>query len=209
MSARWFWSVLPAHGEAGRASAWQAALPAYHQEGNYHGLALAYALTCRAVQRVYGVLPQPEDWQRTEYGKPFLCAWPGIEVNLSHSGPIALCAVDTAPVGVDVQREIKAVTCALARRVCTPPERRWLDRQRQRETAFATLWTLKESYLKYRGDGLSGGLGTFTVYPEQGKVRTDCEGVRFSLCTLRPGYQAALCAKTPAGPPVFIDAGTL
>lgn len=209
MSARWFWSALPENADGESACAWRAVLPAYHQKETYHGLALAYALVRHAVRQTYGVAPRPEDWQRTEYGKPFLPAWPEIQVNLSHSGQVALCAVDTTPVGVDVQREIAPVSDALVRRVCTPPERRWLEGQPRREAAFATLWTLKESYLKYRGDGLSGGLKTFTVYPAREKVLTDRAGVRFSMCTLRPGYQAALCAGTLAGPPVFVDAGTL
>lgn len=209
MTAAWFWTALPTRADAETARRWQAALPAYHQKNGYHGMALVYALAGYAVRHVYGVALEPEDWQVGGQGKPYLPAWPGIELNLSHSGQLAMCAVDTAPVGVDVQREIQQVSDALVRRVCTPPERQWLEDQRPRGPAFATLWALKESFLKYRGDGLSGGLRTFTVYPENGTVQTDCAGVRFTACTPCPGYQAALCAQGPAGPPVFIDAGAL
>jgi len=41
---------------------------------------------------------------------------------------------------------------------------------------FQRLWTLKESYLKAVGTGISGGLGSMTFHFEPGGIRFEREG---------------------------------
>ena len=63
--------------------------------------------------------------------------------------------------GVDVEgpRRRTAVS-AIARRFFRPEERRALDEapRSERHLLFLRYWTMKESYLKYTGDGLAGGI---------------------------------------------------
>lgn len=100
--------------------------------------------------------------QRGPQGKPALAHHPDIHFNLSHSGTMAVCAVADRAVGVDVEqpREIRE---ALVRRVLTAEEQAWLASQADKETAFIRLWTRKESYLKWAGEGLSRRPDTFSV----------------------------------------------
>jgi len=113
---------------------------------------LARRLLERAAAEVWGLFPLPEP-ARTERGKPFFPGLPDRQFNLSHSGGFVLCALDAAPVGVDVQtvREPKQAT---VRRVLSPAERAWLEEQPDRAAAFTALWVLKEARVKQTGEGL-------------------------------------------------------
>lgn len=83
-----------------------------------------------------------------------------LHLNLSHSQGLLACALSHQPVGVDleVQRgRPRRDLAGLMDLVCSPKERSSLlelpdDAARQR--AFTQLWTLKESYFKWRGTGL-------------------------------------------------------
>lgn len=85
---------------------------------------------------------------RTPRGKPYAENAP--HFNLSHSGRWILCAVDDAPVGVDIETP-RPVSPALMRRTCTPAELAEIDGRPER---FLQTWTAKEAYLKYRGTGI-------------------------------------------------------
>ena len=63
--------------------------------------------------------------------------------------------------GVDVEGpRRRTVVSAIARRFFRPEERRALDEaaESERSQLFLYYWTMKESYLKYTGEGLAGGL---------------------------------------------------
>jgi len=103
-------------------------------------------------------------------GKPSLGgahAASGIRFNLSHSGGLALCAVTRLrEVGVDVEvlRADKPLI-RLAERFFASSEiaaLRGLSQERL-TAAFFQCWTLKEAYIKARGDGLSIPLNAFEV----------------------------------------------
>ena len=71
-----------------------------------------------------------------------------------------------------------------------------------RPAAFYNIWTRKDAYIKARGDGITGGLDTFSVTlgAEAALLRSDegrAEVARWQLATLdsEPGYVAALCAE--------------
>ncbi len=92
----------------------------------------------------------------TAGGKPQPAGNTGWQVNVSHSGRWAVCALDSAAVGIDVQ-QIRSVRClALARRWFSPAETAWLEQQPLacRLPQFFRLWTAKESVLKAQGVGL-------------------------------------------------------
>ncbi len=91
-----------------------------------------------------------------EHGKPFLDGSP-IEFNLSHSGDIALIAVATCPVGVDVERLRPVLDLDdLAPRVCSPAEVAELAAlaEPHRAHAFLAMWTRKEALAKAMGAGI-------------------------------------------------------
>lgn len=100
-------------------------------------------------------------------GKPHLPDRPDVHFSLSHSGSRVLCALSEAELGCDVEGP-RRCDLALARRFFHPDETAWLLSlpPREQDAAFLRLWTLKESYVKAVGLGLSLPLDAFRILPE-------------------------------------------
>lgn len=116
------------------------------------GRAEARALLALALEEGFGLRQMPEI-ARGERGKPYFPSHPQIHFNLSHSGPLALCAVGEEPVGVDIE-VLRPRSPRLPQRALTPEELVWYDARGRRWEDFYTLWTRKESLVKYTGAGL-------------------------------------------------------
>lgn len=110
------------------------------------------ALLAQALEQAFFLAPLPEI-AVTEAGKPFFPALPHCFFNLSHSGPMVLCAVGTVPVGVDVEQVIPRGT-SLPQFALSPPEYQEFLRRGGDWPAFYTLWTRRESWCKWTGKGL-------------------------------------------------------
>ena len=99
------------------------------------------------------------------YGKPILLNPHGIYFNISHSGNWVVCAIDDdGPVGVDVE-VIKPIDLAIAERFFSSEEYISLINQPEELQLkyFFLIWTLKESYIKAEGKGLSIPLNSFSI----------------------------------------------
>ncbi len=96
-----------------------------------------------------------------KYGKPHLSEFPQIQFNLSHSGRLAGALFSDVAVGFDVEEiEYATENEVLENRIFHPQEKLFLQEKpmrllRARCQFFYALWTLKESYLKALGCGLS------------------------------------------------------
>ena len=155
----------------------------------------AYELLAQGVRLVWGLDPLPEI-QRAEGGKPYFPREPGREFNLSHSGSLALCALDSRPVGVDIQ-VVKQWRTGLPSRVCAPEELAWLEGEREPWPAFTTLWAMKESRVKYTGRGLRELLSGIRVpIPKDGVSLYALDGIWFRLYW-GEGWRGAACGAVP------------
>lgn len=156
---------------------------------NLTSRAQARDLLALAVREAWGLSPLPEI-ARQEGGKPFFPGREDLHFNLSHSGGVALCALDGAPVGVDVQI-VKEWRPSLPRRVCSAGELAWLEGQPAFWPAFTLLWTLKEARVKESGRGLTPSVRDIRVpLPADGPVLFD--GLWFRSWS-GPGWAAAAC----------------
>jgi len=133
-----------------------------------------------------------------EGGKPR--AVDGPRFNLSHSGGYALLAVDDGPVGVDIEKWAtwyEKEWPALSRVAFHENERAALTRSGTPPIgAFFDMWTLKESYVKMLGAGLSVEPASFVVKIEDCRERARVEsdpGAHLRIYNIE-GYSAALCA---------------
>ena len=134
---------------------------------------------------------------RGEHKKPYFPNHPHIHFNLSHSGEFALCVLDAAPVGADIQIIRRDLRERLPQRVCSPEELNWLGEQKDYWAAFARLWSLKEARVKLTGAGIAAGLRTIAVpLPEGSAGLYRLDGLWFRLYEI-PGYACAVCGKNP------------
>ena len=141
-----------------------------------------------------------------EQGKPYLPGLPDVHFSLSHSGTRVLCALSDAELGCDVEGT-RRCDPALARRFFHPDETAWLLSlpPREQDAAFLRLWTLKESYLKAVGLGLSLPLDAFRILPEgDGFALTRQEDARpWALRSMEA--EDCFCAVCALNPPETIE----
>lgn len=142
------------------------------------------------------------DWvnvyvERSQGGKPYGKVWTKSEeeswaISLSHSGSWVLCSIGRGESGVDVETETEAWE-EIAERFFLPQEAKFLQKMPPlcRKQAFLCYWTIKESYLKYTGEGLTGDLS-----------KIDCDALWRGTKTLAgknyllpDGAVAGICAR--------------
>ena len=130
--------------------------------------------------------------ERPEGGKPRMKPDAGIYFSLSHSGKYCICAVSRQEVGVDVQSTAKKYRHEIAGRF-HPDERAYLLNNGYRD--FFDVWTVKESYVKFTGQGIAGGLSTFSVVSDS-KITDNLPNVnaQIKFIPLDPEYSLCLCA---------------
>lgn len=94
-----------------------------------------------------------------KFGKPYVLN-SGVQFNISHSDNVAVCCVDTAPVGIDVER-IRPINPAVLKRVCKDGDRDYIvsgelckELSGEQLYRFFEVWTAKEAYLKRIGTGI-------------------------------------------------------
>lgn len=100
-----------------------------------------------------------------EHGKPFLVNYPKIKYNISHASNYVVCVISNGiPVGIDVE-SIRSTDMKIAKRFFTSDEYNYLREQPLtiQNECFYKLWTMKESYIKMIGKGLSIPLNSFSV----------------------------------------------
>jgi 4'-phosphopantetheinyl transferase len=90
------------------------------------------------------------------FGKPFIKGLENINFNLSHSNEWVVCAFSRLDIGVDIEK-ISSIKLEIAKRFFTKEEYdRILSKDaHERIVYFYELWTLKESYIKALGLGLT------------------------------------------------------
>ncbi|GFZ33236.1 4'-phosphopantetheinyl transferase [Clostridium zeae] len=140
-------------------------------------------------------------FDKNQYGKPYLKDYPNINFNISHSGDYVLCAVDDSPIGVDVE-EVKDIKYEeIAKSFFTTKESEYIISQdlKIQLDKFYEIWTLKESYIKCCGQGLSIPLKSFYLDLDQReniKVVSNDKYTEhtFKVFNIELGYKVAVCS---------------
>ncbi len=142
----------------------------FHFERHRHQYLVTRALIRTTLSR-YAAVP-PEGWQfvDNQYGRPEIdpIHKEDIHFNLSHTDGLIVCAVVRGrEIGVDVEDITRGGDLvAIADRFFSKQEVKDLHTvaSEKQEDRFFDYWTLKESYIKARGMGLSIPLGEFSFH---------------------------------------------
>ena len=139
-------------------------------------------------------------FKKTLKGKPYLENDP-IRFNISHSGDWVVLAVADIDVGIDVET-LRDVNYRVATRFFSKDENTLLEKLQGKDKAnlFFDFWTLKESYLKLLGTGLTKSLSSFTIVKKEDiftlKENTNKkrEPVFFKQYDIAENYKLSVCS---------------
>lgn len=193
-----------------------------------HEYLVTRALALAVLSAHAGAPPSALRFERNAYGCPRLVSHPGIDFNLTNATSLVGCLVSRhGPVGIDLEPIARADDILeVADSVFAPAELaelRALPTIEARRARGLDLWTLKESYIKARGMGLSipldkfafrfvdGGPPTVATDPSLGDdpsrwsfSRRDLDGHRVSTCVDVSGRDAAPAVRVHRVVP-FVD----
>jgi 4'-phosphopantetheinyl transferase len=122
---------------------------------------------------------------------PVVAGRPELFLSISHSGAWTACALGSAPLGLDLEAPQRQRDIAgLIDLCCTPGERARLAQSADREAAFYELWTVKEAWLKRRGEWIAPSrLQQLDARPGNGALQTwSGDGWRLALCANGPSH---------------------
>lgn len=146
-----------------------------------------------------------------DYGKPGLKDVKGFHFNLSHSGDWAVMAVSSTEVGIDIE-QVVPMDLSVAEHFFSSFEKQQLNSRPEalQLDYFFQLWTLKESYLKMMGHGLSAALDSFSIHIKEGNkfpclIKTPPENVYFRQYELQKSYRIAVCSRNNMFSPNLIE----
>ena len=134
-----------------------------------------------------------------EYGKPYCDRVDDFHFNVSHSGDWVVCAVDRVPVGIDIEK-ISAIDLDISKNFFSEQEHQDLMQSDDPFEYFFTLWSLKESYIKLIGKGLSHPLNSFSMKMLSGSRigievnNAMLENTHFKQYSIDRSYKMAVCS---------------
>jgi 4'-phosphopantetheinyl transferase len=153
-------------------------------------------LLCRRL----GIKNEMLVFRANRYGKPFLTNSSEIQYNISHSGKWVVCSIHNLPIGIDVEH-IKPIDVSIAEKFFTKQEFNELTCKNEAEKMhyFYDLFTLKESYIKAEGKGLSIPLDSFIIKIDENSISVSPinESVKyyFRQYCIDEEYRLSICAR--------------
>jgi phosphopantetheinyl transferase (holo-ACP synthase) len=112
--------------------------------------------------------------EKTPRGKPFFPKFQELQLSISHSGVYWVCALAPKEVGVDIQehtikrsetrQEAEVRFAKMARRFFHPVEAKFVEVESFYR--FFGVWTARESYVKYTGQGINASFSEYCGIPK-------------------------------------------
>ena len=169
----------------------------------FAGILVKYIIRCK-----FNLKKNEVNISYNEYGKSYIVDRPECHYNLSHSGDWVICGCSNHEIGVDIEK-VKQIDFSIAKRFFTHSEYAYLQKKdkQQQMNAFFDLWTLKESYIKYKGKGLSIDLNSFEFQFENGKFSLNlCDNskLNFFKWEILLDYKISMCCKDNEKPKLII-----
>lgn len=179
----------------------------FHFSKDRHRYLITRALARTVLSRYIATPPHELTFHVNDYNKPFINHHQHVSFNISHSDNLIILGVtcDNA-LGIDTENRQREICTSLAEYSFAPAEVSDFLAQpiEQRQQRFFEYWTLKESYIKARGMGLSIPLQEFcfhfptpdkialTIHPNQNDMP---QRWRFWQFQLAHDYPVAVCVE--------------
>ena len=154
----------------------QAAAARFHFERHRRSHLVTRAAVRVVLSKYAAIAPQDWRFELSDHGRPHIsrehAGLSDLRFNISHTdGLIAIAVTGDGDVGVDVENvDARQAPIDVARTCFAPAELAALRQEpaARQSNAFFRYWTLKESYIKARGLGLSLPLDQFSfdLHPE-------------------------------------------
>ncbi|MBN2237425.1 MAG: 4'-phosphopantetheinyl transferase superfamily protein [Bacteroidales bacterium] len=145
--------------------------------------------------------PNKIEFEYNQHDKPTLKGFPKAHFNISHSGDFVVVAFSDCSVGIDIEKN-KGNRLKVAKRFFTREELDdlfALEGEAKQVNYFYQLWTLKESYMKAIGKGMSMSLSSFSFkkFYSDYRLRYSSEdmGYQFTSYLVDPEYACHVCSK--------------
>ena len=129
------------------------------------------------------------------HGKPYLKEYPLIHFNISHCMGLAVLAIGDCVVGIDAEC-VRPYREPLLKRVLSDAELRQMKEagESEREELFFRFWTLKESYVKAVGCGITVPLQDISFQiGKNGEIACEKTGWSFRQWKLAEKYIVSAC----------------
>lgn len=181
----------------------------YQKKENAYSSLFAEFLIRYAFIRDYHLTNKNIQYKYNDYGKPELAGADNLHFNISHSGHWIVAAVDSSPVGIDIERIAPIDSSQFKNHFSTEEYTSLLQKtDADRLPFFYELWTLKESYIKQHGAGLSLPLHSFTVQisndDQVALILSDTQqaALYFKRYEIDTHYKMAVCALNNSFSPI-------
>src|SRR5919197_843835 len=174
-------------------------------ETHRNAFVTAHAFVRATLSRYATVAPSGWSFATNAYGCPRVCqpSFGDLDFNLAHTNGIAVCLVGRGIVGVDVEDLFRHPPLDVADQFFSAIEVQSLMQRpiELRPRRFYEYWTLKESYIKARGLGLSLPLDQFSFDLDSESaprisflppIEDDANCWRFALLTPTTRHKAAV-----------------
>ena len=132
---------------------------------------------------------------KNDMGKPSLAEHPEIHFNLSHGNGIFACITSDRECGIDCE-QVRPYRPNVAKRAYSESEIKLIESlpENERDLMFTRLWTLKESYVKAIGTGISYPLDTVGFAFDGDRIIADKKECTFRQYLIQGGkYIVSVC----------------
>lgn len=136
-------------------------------------------------------------FEKNQYGKPKITGREDVHFNISHSGNYVVCAVDYDEIGIDVEEIGNSDISGIVTSFFGDKEKEYILGKENETDRFYEIWTLKESFVKCIGKGLSMPFNKFNICVSN-NIKVECEEINeevFFKEIILKGYKLSLCYK--------------
>lgn len=96
-------------------------------------------------------------------GKPYLRDYPEVFYNISHTTDAIVCAISDKPIGIDMEN-IRTLKLGIVKKYYTQREKEFVFSSNSMiDERFTRIWTMKEAYVKWCGEGMSMEFDSFDI----------------------------------------------